>query len=85
MTTKKDLELLYSQRFSQLEKDHSHLSSFFQETLGVRMWNWEDVLDEIRAIASISSDDFEAFDTIMALYKCLDDISLDDSDILELR
>ncbi|KAH6876838.1 hypothetical protein B0T10DRAFT_497374, partial [Thelonectria olida] len=85
MTTKQDLELLYSQRFSQLEHDHSHLSSFFQETLGVRMWTWEDVLDEIRAIASTSSQDSEVFDTIIALYKCLDDISLGDSDIPKLR
>jgi hypothetical protein len=82
MTTKKDLELLYSQRYSQLKQDHSHLSSFFQETLGVMMWNWEHILDEIRALASTSSHDF---DPIIALYKCLDDISLDDSDILKLR
>jgi hypothetical protein len=74
MSTKVDLEGCYAQHFSQFDQDSSHLSSFFQRTLGVRNWNWKDIVDEIKALTSTDAKDF---DKVVILYICLENTCLE--------
>ncbi|KAH6866261.1 hypothetical protein B0T10DRAFT_573711, partial [Thelonectria olida] len=59
-----------------------HLASFFQKTLGVRNWNWKDIVDEIKALPSANANDL---DKVVILYTCLERISSSAVSTTELR
>ncbi|KAH6874160.1 hypothetical protein B0T10DRAFT_587961 [Thelonectria olida] len=82
MSTKVDLEGCYAQHFTKFDQDSSHLASFFQKTLGVRNWNWKDIVDEIKALPSANANDL---DKVVILYTCLERISSSAVSTTELR